>query len=181
MIERAPLAAFLAACALATGCATKYAPPSGADTAQLRISADQFFGLLGGGVRAVYYRDGSCDKPEVLAVISKIHTSKSDVTPLLPAMTAVEADTAVDRVIESNTPLNITVFSARPGYVCSLPLTFKAEVNQAYRLRFYWDFDEKKCRADAAVLDKNNPTQAVNVPVARQANGCRTGLDLPSL
>lgn len=180
-IERTLLAASLAACALATGCATKYAPPPGSDTAQLRISADQFFGLLGGSVRAVYYRDGSCDKPEVLAVISKIHTSKSDASPLLPPMTAAEADTNVDRVIEANTPVNITMFSARPGYFCSLPLTFKAEANQAYRLRFYWDYDEMKCRADAALIDQNNPTQVLKVQVAKQANQCKTGLDLPSL
>lgn len=175
------MVASLAACALTTGCATKYAPPPGSEIAQLRISADQFFGLLGGSVRAVYYRDGRCDKPEVLAVISKIHTSKSDATTLLPAMTAAEADTTVDRIIETNTPINITMFSVRPGYVCTLPLTFKAEANQAYRLRFNWDYDEKKCKAEATLLDASSPIHGVRVPVVKQTNECKTGLDLPAL
>jgi len=73
-------------------------------------------------LRAVHDREGSCDKPEVMAVISKIHTSKSDVTAMLPPMTPAEADTTVDRIVEAHAPVNITLFSFKPGYTCSLQL-----------------------------------------------------------
>lgn len=180
-LETARWLAAIAGCVLATGCATQYAPPPGSDTAELRISADQFFGLMGGSVRAVYYREGRCDKPEVMAVISKIHTSKSTPTALLPPMTPTEADTTVDRIVEANAPIHITLFSAKPGHTCSLPMTFSAEPKKAYQVRFYWDWTAMKCKADVAVFDPVSSSVAGRAPVAKQQNECKTGMDLPAL
>lgn len=174
------IATLAAACISITGCATRYSPPPGSGTAELRITADQFFGALGGSIRVVYYRDGNCDKPEVLAVISKIHTTKSEVTVTLPAMPPEEADTSVDKIIETNSPANITLFSAKPGYVCSLPIAFKAEPNKAYRLYFYWDWSRMTCQANLALLDKINIKDAEKISVAKQTNSCKTGMELPA-
>ena len=163
-----------------TGCATKYTPAPGSATAELRISAHQFFGLLGGGVRAVYYRDGSCDRPEVLAVISKVLTTKSDATKTLPPASPTDSDTTVDRIIEASAPINITFFSIKPGYDCVLPITFKIEPNNAYQLRFNWNFENKKCQASAAAFRNDSTTQQEYITVSKQANDCKTGLDRPA-
>ena len=169
----------ITACVLVTGCATKYAPPPGSQTAELRITADQFYGLTGGGIRAVYYREGSCSKPEVMAVISKIHTSKSDSTTTLPQPPA-SIDTTVDRVIETSSPINMTLFSANPGYGCTLPIAFNVEPNKTYHLRFYWDWTQMTCQADLASLNKISREEPSKIRITKQANDCKTGMNLPA-
>ena len=155
-----------------SSCANLIIPLTPNAAVKLRIDAEQFTGFS--GIRAVYYPTGDCADPRVLAVISGIHTTKSDPGIQMPAALVSKEGTYVDRLVGSG-DVNITIRGNGFGTYCYVAGRFQTNPNMSYLMRYYWSNNKCYMTVDELSVNSERPL-ARSVPVEKQVNSCKVAL-----
>ncbi len=159
-------------CVAATGCATKYTPPESGEKSKIRIEASQFASLS--SMRAVYYKNGSCDEPYVLGFISGISTTESDPGADTPGNKNLKSGTYFERIISSHDETNITMQGHIFGSICSIPFSFSAKPDENYRLHYFWQGSKCHITIERLILNDKG-IEFLPIEVQAQKSPCATG------
>lgn len=160
------------------GCATKYISPVDGGRSHIRLEAGQF--AAASSMRAVYYKNGSCDEPYILGYISGLSVTQSDPSASVPGREGLKEGSYFERVIGAGDDVNITIQGNYFGYYCSLPFSFAAEPGGKYRLDYLWKNNKCYINVDrVSVL--NERIDFSRVEVKTQKNPCATGFAGPAL